>query len=79
MARLLFVGTYGPENPTKSALPFVWANSAKDAGHDAEVFLFGDSVVVMKDVIAANITPVGWPGLRDILAEASNSDVRTYV
>jgi predicted peroxiredoxin len=79
MAQILFMGSNGSENPTKSVFPFVLANGAVDAGHQAEVSLFGDAVVLMKDVVANSVVPVGWPPLKDIMATTVKNKVPIYV
>ncbi len=79
MAKILYMGTNGSENPTKSVFPFILANGAVEAGHDAEISLFGDAVVLMKDVIANNVNPVGWPPLKDILATTIGNKIPIYV
>ena len=79
MAKLLYFSTNGSENPTKAALPFLGANGAVEAGHDAEIILFGDAVVVMKDSVANSIVPVGWPPLKDLLAKTLENQVPIYV
>ena len=63
MATLLYFSTNGSENPTKAVLPFLGANGAVDAGHEAQIVLFGGAVVIMKDVVPESIVPVGWPPL----------------
>ncbi|MEE9285007.1 MAG: sulfur reduction protein DsrE, partial [Dehalococcoidia bacterium] len=68
MATLLYFSTNGSENPTKAVLPFLGANGAIEAGHEAQIVLFGDAVVVMKDVVANSVVPMGWPPLKDLLA-----------
>ncbi len=79
MAKILFMGTNGSENPTKSVFPFILANGAVDAGYEAEVSLFGDAVVLMKDVVANSVVPVGWPPLKDIMATTISNKVPIYV
>ncbi len=79
MARILFMGSNGSENPTKSVFPFILANGAVDAGYEAEISLFGDAVVLMKDVVANNVVPVGWPPLKEILAKTISNKVIIYV
>ena len=79
MAKILYMGTNGSENPTKSVFPFILANGAVEAGHDAEISLFGDAVVLMKDVIANSVVPVGWPPLKDILATTIGNKIPIYV
>ena len=79
MAKILYLGSYGSENPTKSVFPFILANGAVDAGHQAEISLFGDAVVLMKDVVANSVVPVGWPPLKDIMATTIRNKVTIYV
>ncbi len=79
MAKILYMGTNGSENPTKSVFPFILANGAVEAGHDAEISMFGDAVVLMKDVIANSVVPVGWPPLKDILATTIGNKIPIYV
>ena len=79
MAKILYLGSNGSENPTKSVFPFILANGAVDAGHQAEVQLFGDAVVLMKDVVANSVVPVGWPPLKDIMATTVRNKITIYV
>ncbi len=79
MAMLLYLGANGSEDPTKSAFPFLAANGAVDAGHEAEIHLFGDAVVVMKDAVANAVVPMGWPPLKEILAKTIRNKIPIYV
>jgi len=58
---------------------FYPTNGAVDAGHQAEVSLFGDAVVLMKDAVANSIVPVGWPPLKDILVTTIKNKIPIYV
>lgn len=79
MASLLFVGAHGSDDPTKAAMAFVAANGAIDAGHEAQVALLGDAVVLMSSVVADNVSPVGWPPLKDVLATAIEHGIPIHV
>ncbi len=79
MATLLYFSTNGSENPTKAVLPFLQANGAVEAGHQAQIVLFGDAVVVMKDVVANSVVPVGWPPLKELMATTIKNQVPIYV
>ncbi len=79
MAKILYFGSHGSENPTKSVFPFILANGAVEAGHQAEVSLFGDAVVLMKDAVANSVVPVGWPPIKHILATTIRNKVPIYV
>ncbi len=79
MAKILYMGSHGSENPTKAVFPFILANGAVDAGHEAEIHIFGDAVVLMKDVVASSVVPVGWPPLKDIMATTIRNKIPIYV
>ncbi|MFQ5925636.1 MAG: hypothetical protein ACE5IE_06545 [Dehalococcoidia bacterium] len=79
MAKILYMGSNGSENPTKSVFPFILANGAVDAGHEAEISLFGDAVVLMKDAVINSVVPMGWPPLKDIMAKTIGNKVTIYV
>src|SRR6266542_4613271 len=50
--KMLFVGTHGSESPTHAVLPLLQAQGAIDEGHEAELLLVGDAVVLMRDAVA---------------------------
>lgn len=79
MAKIFFIGSHGSENPTKAVFPFILANGAIEAGHQAEISLFGDAVVLMKDAVVDSVVPVGWPPLKELLATATKNGVPIYV
>jgi predicted peroxiredoxin len=77
--KLTFVGTYGSENPTKAFLPFLQAKGAVEAGIEAEIVLVGDAVVMMRDVVADSVFPVGWPPFKEIFAVVVEHKIPIYV
>ena len=79
MATLLYHSTHGSDDPTRASFPYIAANGAIEAGHSAEVFLTGEAVYLMKDEVADAVVPVGWPPLRDVLRQAIEGGVTTYV
>ena len=79
MAKLMFMGSSGSGDPTKAVFPFILANGAVEAGHEADVSLFGDAVVLMNDAIINSVVPVGWPPLKDLMATAIQNKVSIYV
>lgn len=79
MAKLLFSGTHGSNDPTRAALPLLAAIGATDAGHDVEVFLLGEAAYLMKDEIAAAVNPVAFPNVGDMLHELIGRGVRFYI
>ena len=79
MAKLLFSGTYGSDDPTRAALPLLAAAGALEAGHEPEVFLLGEAVYLMKDEIADALNPVGWRNVGEVLRELIDGGTRFYI
>lgn len=79
MAKLLFAGSYASDDPTRAVLPFLSAKGALESGHEAEVFLMGEAVYLMKDEVADACDPVGWPNLGEVLREVTSNGVPVYV
>ncbi|MBI2868064.1 MAG: hypothetical protein HYX97_06990 [Chloroflexi bacterium] len=79
MAKLVFFGTHGSENPTKAAMPFLMANGAAEGGIAAEILLYGDAAVLMKSAVADSVVPVGWAPLRELLATTIKNKVPIFV
>ena len=79
MARELFIGFHGSEDPTKATLPFLMASGALDAGHETAIILMGDAAVLMNDTVADNVQGIGLPPLKELLAKAIQNKVPIYV
>lgn len=52
---------------------------ARDAGHEAEVFLAGEAVYLMKNVVTDAVLPVGMPALRELSDEVIAQRVPIFV
>lgn len=79
MAKILYLGTAGSDDPTRAGFPFQWALGARDAGHDAEVFLAGEAVYLMKNAVAEAVLPVAMPAVRELIDEAVAQRVPIFV
>ena len=79
MAKFLYLSTAGSDDPTRAAMPFIFANGAVEGGHEAGIALAGEAVYLMKQVIADAVVPVGWPPLKEQLPKAVQSGVQFYV
>ena len=62
----------GPENPTRAALAFLVARTAKEEGHDVRLFLAGDAVQLARPETAEAANGIGtgsvaehWQALTD--------------
>ena len=80
MAKLIYVGTHGPDDPTKACMPFHLAvNGAAEAGIEAEINLAGEAAVLIQDDYVNTLVPLGLPPLKDLMAKAQNKGVHVFV
>ena len=79
MAKILYLGTSGSDDPTRAGFPFQWALGARDAGHDAEIFLAGEATYLMKNTVANAVMPVAMPPLRELIDEVVAQRVPVFV
>jgi uncharacterized protein len=68
--RLLYMGTHGPEDPTRAALVFSAAGGARESGLRATVALVGDGVLLMKFEIAQNTKGLGRDPVYELIRRA---------
>ena len=76
--RFLYIATHGSENPTKATLPFVMAKGAHDAGHEVEIVLMGDAVVLFNDTVAGNVQGVGVASLEEVRGFARDKHIPVF-
>ena len=67
MAKLLYVGTYGTDDPTRATFPFLLAKGAIDAGHETGITLMGEAAYLMKEGVPEQIQGVGIAPLKDLI------------
>jgi len=79
MAKILFVGTHGIEDPTRATFPFMEAKGAIDAGHETGIILMIDAPPLIKDHIAAQVHGIGVPPLKELIDFLVARDVRISV
>jgi predicted peroxiredoxin len=77
--RVLVKTTWGSDDPTRAALAFTHANALAKHGHEVQIFLIGEAVVVMREAVRNAIVPLGWPPLREIVAETAGLGVPIHV
>ncbi len=53
--------TWGPTDPTRASLPFIFAASALEAGDTVMIMLFHDAVTVAVKDASSKLIPVGPP------------------
>src|SRR5260370_26039725 len=79
MAKLLFLGVHGSADPTNAAMPFIMANGAVQAGHEAQIVLANEAVDLLTGPVAENLVPFGWPPFKEILAEKLSAKIPIHV
>lgn len=79
MARILYVGTAGSDDPTRAGFPFNFALGAIEAGHQPEIFLAGEAAFLMKEAVAGQVHPVAMPPLAEMLNKVIEHRVPIYV
>ena len=79
MARILYLGTAGSDDPTRAGLPFNFAMGALEAGHQPEIFLAGEAAYLMKDAVMAAVQPVAMPSLKEMMDAVVGKSVPLYV
>ena len=57
----VLAGTYGPTDPTRAMLPFIFAASAVEARDSVTLMLFHDAVLMAVDGVGIKLIPVGPP------------------
>ena len=67
MAKLLYVGTYGTDDPTRSTFPFLMAKGAIDGGHETAIILMGEAAPLIKDSISEQVHGIGIPPLKELM------------
>ena len=80
MARLVYIATHGPDDPTKACMPFHLAvNGAAAAGIEAQIHLAGDAAALIQDRSIDSLYPVGFPPLAELVRAAVEKDIPIYV
>ena len=79
MAKLLYIGTHGTDDPTRATMPFLMAKGAIEGGNEAGIILMGDGAVLIKDSIVANIQGFGVPPLKELADFLHGKGVRISV
>lgn len=59
MIKFLIHDTTGKENPNKAALAFLVAKAALEDGHQVQLFLAGDAVLLLKDEVLNEVIGLG--------------------
>jgi predicted peroxiredoxin len=78
--RILYLGTSGPDDPTKASIPLhIAANGSVEAGQECAVALAGDAVELAKRETAERVEGVGIPPVRELFQKLRDNQVPVYV
>ena len=76
--KIVMKSAWGSDDPTKAAFPFSHGLALAEAGHQVQIYLLGEAVVLMRKVVADAVTPVGWPAVGDFLNKLKSKGVTIY-
>lgn len=76
--KFLYISSHGTEDPTRATMPFLMAKGAKEAGHDPEIALMGDSVVLFSEGMSSSVQGVGLPPLKELMQFARDNAISVY-
>ena len=76
--KILMKSAWGSDDPTKAAFPFSHGLALAEAGHEVQIYLLGEAVVLMRKVVADAVTPVGWPPVGEVLNKLAAKHVQIY-
>jgi predicted peroxiredoxin len=76
--KILMKSAWGSDDPTKAGFPFSHGLALTEAGHQVQLFLLGEAVVLMRKAVANAVTPVGWPPVGETLDKLAAKHVPIY-
>ena len=79
MGKILYIGTFGSDDPTRATMPILGASGALDRGHEPSILVMGEAVLLMKDGVVDALQGVGFPPLRQIMDKVLDHGVPIYV
>ena len=65
--KIVMKSAWGSDDPTKAAFPFSHGLALAEAGHEVQIYLLGEAVVLMRKTLANSVSPVGWPPVGETL------------
>ena len=79
MTKILYLGIYGTDDPTRASMPFHMALGAVEAGHSAEINLAGDATYCIQDKIIESVKGVGMPTLKELFEKTLKEKIPIYI
>ena len=79
MSKLLCIGTYSTDDPTRATMPFIAAAGALEKGHEPMIALMGEAVYLFKEGVVDQLQGVGFPPLREFMDSMIENEVPFYL
>ena len=76
--KILMKSAWGSDDPTKAGFAFSHGLALSEAGHEVQIFLLGEAVVLMRKAVANAVTPVGWPPVGETLDKLTARHIPIY-
>jgi predicted peroxiredoxin len=76
--KILMKSAWGSDDPTKAGFPFLHGLALAEAGHEVQIFLLGEAVVLMRKTLANAVIPVGWPPVGETLDKLAAKHAQIY-
>lgn len=76
--KIVMKSAWGSDDPTKAAFPFSHGLALAEAGHQVQIYLLGEAVVLMRKTVADAVTPIGWPPVGETLMKLAARHVSIY-
>ncbi|HWW22787.1 MAG TPA: DsrE family protein [Edaphobacter sp.] len=76
--KILMKSAWGSDDPTKASFPFSHGLALTEAGHEVQIFLLGEAVVLMRKTLANAVMPIGWPPVGETLDKLAAKHVQIY-
>ncbi len=78
--RIIYLGTTGPNDPTKASIPLhLAANGSVEIGQECVVGLAGDAVELVQQATAESVEGVGIPPVRELFQKLRDNEIPVYV
>ena len=79
MGKIMCLGTYSTDDPTRATMPFIAASGALERGHKPLIVLMGEAVYLFKEGVTDTIQGVGFPPLRQFMEAMIEQEVPFYL
>ena len=79
MGKILCIGTFATDDPTRATMPFIAASGALERGHEPIIVLMGEAVYLFKDGVAGTVNGVGFPPLSQFIDTMVENNVRFHL